>query len=130
MQTSKQHLFYAIGILAYAVAKADDKIQNEELKALKEIVKSEIDHDIDFGYTEIIFQLLAKDGNSIDTVYDWAMNSIELGKHHLTMDLTYQFCTILKKVAEAFPPSTEEEREKKKRFDSDIEKVIVKHPIN
>lgn len=129
MQTSKQHLFYAIGILAYAVAKADEKIQSEELKVLKEIVKSEIDHDVDFGYTEIIFQLLAKDGNSIDTVYEWAMNSIELGKHHLTMDLKYKFCSLLKKVAAAFPPSTDAEKELIKRFDSDIEKVIVKHPI-
>lgn len=129
MQTSKQHLFYAIGILAYAVAKSDDKIQPEELKTLKEIVKSEIDHEVDFGYTEIVFQLLAKDGNSIETVYKWAMNSMELGKHHLTMDLKYKFCSILKKVAAAFPPSTEEEKELIKRFDSDIEKVIVKHPI-
>lgn len=129
MQTPKQHLFYAVGILAYAVAKSDNKVQQEELKILKEIVKSEIDHEIDFGYTEIVFELLAKDGNSTETVYKWAMNSMELGKHHLTMDLKYKFCSILKKVAAAFPPSTEHEKELIQRFDSDIEKIIVKHPI-
>ena len=116
----KQNLYYALGILAFAVAKADGVIQNEEEKKLFEIVKTETDHDMDFQYAEIIFQLLEKDSVGMDHVYDWAMDELNKGRHSLTTDIKNKMIEVLYKIADAFDHITDEEEKIILRFKNDL----------
>lgn len=120
---SKQHIYYALGTLAYAVAKADGKVQNEERLKVKEIVKKGIEHEVDFTYTDIIFQILQKDNMGFRDVYKWAMKSFETGKYHLTTEVKTQFIQILDEVAASFTPDDPEEQKLLSNFKDDLLKL-------
>ncbi len=122
---AKQHLYYALGILAYGVAKADGTIQREEKDMVKKIVEEETDHAMDYGYTEIIFLLLEKEKKGFQSTYDWAMKNFELGKHHFTDEMKKNFVKTITKVAEAFPPNTDEEMAIITRFENDLDELKV-----
>jgi len=107
---SKQHLYYALGILAYAVAKTDGEIQSEERQMISDIVKQESGHVMNFEYVEIIFGLLQRDNYESNKVYDWAINAFRLGEHYFTPKMKKQFVSVIQKIAEAFPPTTIEEK--------------------
>jgi len=123
---AKQHLYYALGALAYAVAKADGKVQNEEKEKVKEIVANGLKHSMDFTYTDIIFQLLQKDKMGFKEVYKWAMNSFELGKYHFTAEMKKDFTNVIQQVADAFPPESKEEEALIANFGNDIQSLDVK----
>lgn len=106
---SKQSLYYALGIFTYAIAKADGVIQSEEKEALHKLVMEETDHNMDFHYVEIIFNLLQKDKAGFEDVHKWALDALENGKYHLTEELKTQFIDVMKKVADSFPPKTDDE---------------------
>lgn len=127
---AKQHLYYALGALAYAVAKADGKVQREEREKVKQIVESGAEHAMDFGYTDIIFQLLQKDKAGFREVYVWAMKSFELGKYHLTEEMKNSFIDIIEQVAAAFPPTDPEELALITRFSTDINAIHVNKVID
>jgi uncharacterized tellurite resistance protein B-like protein len=127
---AKQHLYYALGALAYAVAMADGKVQHEEREKLQDIVTSGTDHEIDFTYTDIIFKLLQQDKTGFKEVYHWAMKSFELGKYHFTPAMKAEFIAIIQQVADAFPPTVPEEQALISRFADDLGKLDVKTLIN
>lgn len=106
---SKQHLFYALGIMAYAVAKADGEVQQQERELIHKIVDEELGYNINFDCAEIIHTVLQSQKPGSNEVYNWALNAFELGKHHFTPIIKEQFISVLKKIAEAFPPTTPEE---------------------
>lgn len=126
---AKQHLYYALGILLYAIAKADGKIQREEEEAIQKVLKEELDHDIDFNYTSIIFELLKKDNLSNKNVYDWALHSFELGKHHFTEELKQKFIKIISFIAASYPPITDSEQQLINQFLESLKKLEVKNVI-
>jgi uncharacterized protein YtpQ (UPF0354 family) len=127
---SKQSLYYALGIFSYAVAKADGVVQFEEKEELHKIVMEEIDHNMDFQYVEIIFQLLQKDKAGFDDVHKWALDALEQGKYHLTEDIKQQFINVLLKVAASFPPKTDEEHQLINTFIQEIRDYKVNMTID
>jgi uncharacterized tellurite resistance protein B-like protein len=120
---AKQHLYYSMGIMAYAIAMADGEVNLEEKEKLEEIVSSETKQRFNIDYASIIFQILEKDKQQIDGVYNWAIEALKTGKHYLTQDMKNQFISVINKVAEAFPPITKEERELADKFLKAIEQV-------
>lgn len=121
---SKQQLFYALGELAYAMASADGKLQNEEKKTFEKIVSEhKAWHAGDFDYAAVIFRIMEKDKTDMETAYTFAMKEMELNKHHLTAQMINSFKEILARVAEAFPPVAINEKELLQRFNSDIKKI-------
>ena len=127
---SKQNLYYALGIFCYAVAKADGTIQYEEKEELHKIVNEEIDHNIDFQYVDIIFQLLQKDKPGFSDVHKWAMEALENGKYHLTEELKEKFIQVIMRVADSFPPKTDEEHELINIFINEIRNFKVNMTID
>ena len=118
---AKQQLYYALGQLAYAVAKADGQIQKEEKELLHKIVTDEVEkNSYDFDIADIIFHILQKDKKDFETTYNWAIHSMKLGKHHFSEEMKDQFLHIIKKVAKAFPPISMEESEIIDRFSRDL----------
>ena len=119
--TPLQNLHYAIGELAYTMARIDGKVQKEERNKFHSIVEAELRcKDYDFDISDIIFQILDKDKQDSETTYKWAMDQIKMNSHYLSPELKETFVCVMEKVAKAFPPITKEERTLLEKFKSDI----------
>jgi uncharacterized tellurite resistance protein B-like protein len=117
---AKEHLYYAIGEFAYALAKADGNIQREEKQKLHQIVTEELKDDPNYAIAEIIFSLLEKQRPDLETAYENAKKALHLGNDHLTNQLRTRFITLLEKIAMSFPPRTPEEHDILNRFREDL----------
>jgi uncharacterized tellurite resistance protein B-like protein len=110
--TSLESLYYAIGELAYAVARADGKIQEQEKEKIHQIVENALkNNEHNFDISEIVFQLMERDKVDSRTSYNWAMKQIRLNSHYLSPKLKKTIISVMEQVAEAYPPITGEERE-------------------
>jgi uncharacterized tellurite resistance protein B-like protein len=108
--TPIERLYYALGELAYAIAKADGIIQKEEKEKLHGILETEFrTHKVGFDISEIIFQILQKDGTDSKTAYDNALYELKLNSQYVSEHLKTHFIAVMKKVGEAFPPVTQSE---------------------
>jgi uncharacterized tellurite resistance protein B-like protein len=120
--TPLQNLHYAIGELAYAIARADGDVQKEERQKFHDIVASELDKDnYAFDISKIIFQIMDKDHASLPDSYHWAMKQIRNNSHYLSPRLKQTFVSVMEKVAAAYPPVTIEEQNVIDMFKRDIE---------
>ena len=118
--TPIENLHYAIGEMAYAVASADGKVQKEEREKFHDIVVSELKDDYDFNISDIVFQIMDKDKTDSSTTYKWAINEIKMNSHYLSPKLKTKFINVMEKIAKAYPPITNEEREILEKFRKDI----------
>jgi uncharacterized tellurite resistance protein B-like protein len=123
----KQSIYYALGILAYAVAKSDGEIQFEEREKLAEIIERELEHNLDFQYAEIIFELLEKENRQYENVYNWALEELKKGRHFLSPEIKTQLVGVLKDIARAFGSMTIEESNIIDRFEKDLESIGSDH---
>ena len=120
-----ENLYYALGEMAYAIAKADGIVQTEERKVIHEIVLEEIkQHDLDFDFAETIFMILEKDDSDADTSFKWAMQEFEENKLHLTPELVNKFIRVADRIAEAFDIPSDREDLLLARFKSAIRKLV------
>lgn len=122
---SVERLYYALGELAYAVAKADGQINFEERNKLHDIVvKGAKCHNYEFNVSEIIFHILQKENIfNVEDSYRSAMREIKANSKYLTDDMKAEFAAVLDKVARAFNSITKEERELIERFRKDIDEI-------
>lgn len=119
-----ENLFYALGEFAYAIAKADGKIQKEESDKLHDILATEFkDYEEHINIPEIIFRILNKDHISLDTSYEWAVKEIKTNGHYMSEAMKQKFFSVLNKIAAAFPPSTANELNIIERLKKDIRSV-------
>lgn len=119
--TPIESLHYAIGELAYAVARADGSVQKEERKKFHDIVAAELrSKHAAFDVSDIIFQMMDKDKTDSATTYKWAMDEIKLNSHYLSPELKKTFICVMEKVAKAFPPVTVKEQDLISKFKKDI----------
>lgn len=125
MMTPIQNLHYALGELAYAVAFADGKVQKEEKEKFHNIVVAEMRcKDYDFDISDFIFQIIEKDKEDSETVYNWAMKQIRLNSHYLSPELKKTFINVMDKIAKAYPPVTVDEINIIQRFKNDIATIV------
>jgi uncharacterized tellurite resistance protein B-like protein len=119
--TPIESLHYAIGELAYAIARADGTVQKEERKKFHDIVAAELRlKNTAFDVSDIIFQMMDKDKTDSETTYKWAMDEIKLNSHYLSPELKKTFICVMEKVAKAFPPVTAKEQDLLNKFKKDI----------
>jgi hypothetical protein len=116
-----ENIYYALGQLAYAVARVDGNIQNEEKMALHAILIEEArEHGIEFSGSEIIFELLNRDDTDVERSYAWALNEIKRNQQYFIPAIQEKFIKILERVARSYPPVVEEEKRILERFKKDI----------
>jgi uncharacterized tellurite resistance protein B-like protein len=122
MMTPLENLYYAIGELAYSIARVDGKVQNEERERFHDIVVTELGRkNSNIDVSDIIFQLIDKKSHAdSETTYNWALNEIRLNGHYLSPELKTKFIKVLNRIAEAYPPVTPEEEALIERFRRDI----------
>lgn len=119
-----ESLHLAIGQLAFAVAFSDGKVQKEEREKFQNIVVQELKReDYSFDVADIVFQIMEKDKMDSSTVYDWAMKEIKTNGHYLSPVLKQKFLSVMDKVANAYPPITNDERSIINRFKNDIASI-------
>jgi hypothetical protein len=109
-----EQLYYALGELCYAIAhaRAEGSIQKGEKERLHLILEAEFkEHENLTDPTEIIFQVLQKEGMDSKTAYGWAIREMKLNSQYLSENLKSHFVSVILKVSEAFPPVTHEEQE-------------------
>ncbi len=123
----KQSIYYALGILAFAVAKSDGKIHKQEKEKLLEIVKKEMDHNIDFQYTEIIFELLERESDGYEKTYVWAIEELKKGRHYLSPEIKEKMIETIKQIAASFDNVSSEESVLIERFKKDLEIIGSDH---
>jgi uncharacterized tellurite resistance protein B-like protein len=127
--TPTENLHYAIGELAYAIARADGTVQKEERKKFHDIVAAELrSKHYSFDISDIIFHIIDKDKTDSATSYKWAMNEIKLNSHYLSPEMKKTFIAVIEKVAKAFPPVTSSEQNLIDKFKKDIA-VINGDPV-
>lgn len=118
---AKQHLYYGLGLVAFAVADVDGKVQRSEKETLQQILKDGIKKvDPDYDVADIIFQILEKDKVDFETAYKWGIDAIKLGSNKLTPGMKWIFIDILQAVSDAFPGFAKQEAEIIARFARDI----------
>ena len=122
--TPIENLHYAIGELAYAVARADGKVQPQERAKFHDIVEAELRcQDYAFDVSDIIFQIMDKDKQSTETVYNWALNTIRTNGHYLSPELKQTFIRIMEKIAKVYAPVTQSEKDILEKFKKDIDSI-------
>jgi uncharacterized tellurite resistance protein B-like protein len=110
--TPLESLYYAIGELAYAVACADGKVQEQEKEKVHQIVENALKHnEHNFDISEIVFQLMDRDKAESRTSYNWAIKQIKLNSHYLSPQMKETIISVMEQVAEAYPPVTSQEHE-------------------
>lgn len=119
-----QSLYYGLGHVAYAVALADGKVQREEHKKIHDIcVEGMKGLSSDLSVSEIIFSILEKEHMDAATTYKWGVDAVLLGSYKLTPEIEEAFFAVLGKIAEAFPPATDEELDYIEKFREDVKKL-------
>lgn len=122
--TQLENLHYAIGELAYAMARIDGTVQKQERELFFDIVTQELAaHHGNFDVSKIIFEVMEKDKINSETTYNWAMKEIRLNSHYLSPELKQTFISIMEKIAQSYPPVTPEEQSLLNRFKKDIEPI-------
>ncbi|HEV7231649.1 MAG TPA: hypothetical protein VGO45_09995 [Bacteroidia bacterium] len=119
--TPLQNLHYALGEMAYCIAKADGQVQEQERKKFHDIVAAEMRcGDMDFDLSDIIFSVMDKEGLDAETSYNWAMKENRLNSYYLSPELKETFIKVMEKMAKAWPPVTISEKSMLDRFKKDI----------
>ena len=120
----KENLYFALGELAYAVAKSDGQVQREERQKIHDIVVEQTaSHNTAFDISEIIFHLLQKDHLSPETAYERAMKDFRLYSNYLNEDMKVDFVAVLEKVARAFQPITDNEKDLIEKFKKELDSI-------
>jgi hypothetical protein len=120
---SKENIYYALGSLAYAIAKADGEIQKEELNIIRknaqEILFSE---DISNDFVDEIFDKLESKHISVEDAYNYAIDLLEANKYE------YDFYDSMKKKCilflESIAGSFERESLKERNIIEEFKKAI------
>ncbi|MFN3342929.1 MAG: hypothetical protein ACK40M_09550 [Flavobacteriales bacterium] len=121
---AKQHLYYGLGLIAYAVAGIDGKVQREERETIQRLLSEGIKKvDVDYDVADIIFQIVEKEKADFETAYNWGIDAFKLGSHHLTPGMKWVFLDILQSVSDAFPDAAMVEGELIARFARDLRAI-------
>ncbi len=84
----RQQLCYALGELAYAVARIDGEVVKEERVKLHKVISEELSPvDYTFEISKIIFELVDKQNKDAETVYNDAVETIQTLKKNYCSDL-------------------------------------------
>ena len=114
-----------MGSLAYAIAKADGVIQEEEKATIKKLAQKEFElSDADNEWISNMFNKLEKDNTSLDDAYNFAIDTLDANRHDydFTPSVKTKCISFMEKVSESFDGISFEELQVIERFKVDIDK--------
>ena len=119
---SKHNIHKAMGSLAYAIAKADGEIQQQEKSLIKKLAQKELEiGDNDIEWIEQMFLTLEKQNIQLDDAYRFAIDTLEENRYEFDFDASIRNHCIqfIQKIAEAFDNTSLKERDLINRFIKD-----------
>jgi uncharacterized tellurite resistance protein B-like protein len=120
-----QNIHIAMGSLAYAIAKADGVIQEEEKVTIKSLAQQEFElSDTDNEWISNMFNKLEKDNISLEDAYNYAIDTLDANRYDFDFtDAVKSKCIkFMEKVSESFDGISGEERVIIDRFKQDMNK--------
>ncbi len=120
-----QNIHIAMGSLAYAIAKADGVIQDEEKLTIRKLAQKEFElSDADNEWISNMFDKLEKDNISLDESYNYAIDTLEANRYDFdfTDSVKKKCLSFMEKVSESFDGISGEERVIIDRFKIDMNK--------
>ncbi|MCE3227766.1 MAG: hypothetical protein K0S32_2317 [Bacteroidetes bacterium] len=122
--TSLESLYYAIGEMAYAIAKVDGKVQREEREQFHEILEEELgDKNPMLDISDIVFQLFDRDKLDSKTAYEFALHQVKLNSHYVSPEIKDKFIRVMERVAEAHDDISSEEQDMIDDFKKELESI-------
>jgi uncharacterized tellurite resistance protein B-like protein len=121
-----QNIHIAMGSLAYAIAKADGVIQDEEKVMIKKLAQQEFElSDADNEWISNMFNKLEKDGISLDEAYAFAIDTLNANKfdYDFTDSVKAKCIGFMEKVSESFDGISGEEQVIIEKFKVDMLKL-------
>jgi uncharacterized tellurite resistance protein B-like protein len=122
---SRQNIHSAMGSLAYAIAKADGQIQEQEKEIIRKLAQKEFElSDNDNEWIENMFEKLEEDKISLEDAYNYALDVLEANRFDFDFDqVMKQKCVrFMERIAEEFGGISADEQLIIKRFKQDITK--------
>ena len=106
-----ENMYYGIGKVALAIAKADGEISKNEIDQLKQKVSSFAQHQgVDLSLVDITFSHFKRyESISVKSLLEQGIHDFHLGDDHLTPKLAGAFKELLISIARAQPPITMKE---------------------
>ena len=120
---SKQNIHIAMGSLAYAIAKADGVIQQEEITTIKKLALEEFEvEDVDSEWIEKMFKKLERDNITIEDAYNYAIDTLEANRYDYDFDLVMKNKCIkfMSRIADAFADTSIAEQAIIEKFNQDV----------
>ncbi|HVD98818.1 MAG TPA: TerB family tellurite resistance protein [Cytophagaceae bacterium] len=120
-----QNIHIAMGSLAYAIAKADGIIQEEEKKMIQQLAQKEFElSDTDNEWISSMFNKLEKENISLDEAYNYAIDTLDANRYDFdfTDSVKSKCISFMEKVSESFDGISGEERQIIDRFKQDMNK--------
>jgi uncharacterized tellurite resistance protein B-like protein len=120
---SRQNIYIAMGSLAYAITKADGKIQEQEKNTIKQLAQKEFElNDQDNEWIEHMFTKLEKEGISLDDAYNYALDVLEANRFEFDFDqeMKQKCVKFMERIAESSDGVSVNEQLILKKFKKDI----------
>ncbi|MBL6963932.1 MAG: hypothetical protein ISR55_08915 [Bacteroidetes bacterium] len=127
-----KQFYIELGKLLYAVAKADGKVQLEEVQDLHKLVrdvllKTENKTD-EFGtnsafYTEFEFETMLDSKAEMNEAYKSFIKFVNINKEHITDDLKNICISSVEKIADAFEGIVPQEKAFIDKFKNDLDNL-------
>lgn len=122
----QQRIYYAIGELAYAMAKADGVVRAVEREAMHQLVAEKLaQRNYNYDYSEIIFHLLSQQANDAETIYQRALNDLRQASNFLDEPLERELFEILLEIAKADSPVNASEQAMLERLREDLKALAI-----
>ena len=120
--SGKSEIYRAVSAIAYAIAKADGGLQDDEKKAFKSIIIEEFGHDA--WMAESRFDLLDDMLQpTIEHSYNDALSVIKSNRQSFNEELRDKSIRIMERVAEAYKGKNEMEGFIIEKFKQDLSKL-------
>jgi tellurite resistance protein len=122
---SRQNIHKAMGSLAYAIAKADGQIQEQEKEVIRKLAQKEFElNDSDNEWIENMFSQLEENEISLEDAYNYALDVLEANRYDFDFDqnMKEKCVRFMERIAEEFGGISTDEQLVIKRFKKDISK--------
>jgi len=122
---SKLNIYKAMGSLAYAMAMADGKIQEEEKVSIKKMALEEFElSDIDNAWITTMFKEMEENSITLEDAYQFSIDTLEANRFAFDFDeaMKNKCLKFIERTAEAFGGVEYAERAILKRLKNDLSK--------
>ena len=118
------HIYYTFGQLAYAIAKADEDLNEKEKEKLRDIfVECFSDGSNLADFSEIIDHVLIKSKKEFESTYNWAIHSLKIHGNQVDTLVKEQGARLLEKVIAEIPSRHIDGNELINRFRKDLDVI-------